>query len=62
MPVNWRLAAPEIEYIVDHGLAKFMMVDTPAFYVGSQNLYTSDLAEYGYIVDGADAAGLVAGA
>ena len=27
MPVNWRLAAPEIEYIVDHGLAKFMMVD-----------------------------------
>ena len=27
MPVNWRLAAPEIEYIVDHGRAKFMMVD-----------------------------------
>jgi acyl-CoA synthetase (AMP-forming)/AMP-acid ligase II len=27
MPVNWRLAAPEIEYIVDHGQAKFMMVD-----------------------------------
>ena len=27
MPVNWRLAAPEIEYIVDHGLAKFLMVD-----------------------------------
>ena len=24
-PVNWRLAAPEIEYIVDHGQAKFMM-------------------------------------
>ena len=27
MPVNWRLAAPEIEYIVDNGQAKFMMVD-----------------------------------
>ena len=27
MPVNWRLAAPEIEYIVDHGLARFMLVD-----------------------------------
>jgi fatty-acyl-CoA synthase len=27
MPVNWRLAAPEIEYIVDHGMAKFMVVD-----------------------------------
>ncbi len=27
MPVNWRLAAPEIEYIVDHGQARFMMVD-----------------------------------
>ena len=26
-PVNWRLAAPEIEYIVDHAGAKFMMVD-----------------------------------
>ena len=27
MPVNWRLAPPEIEYIVDHGQAKFMMAD-----------------------------------
>lgn len=27
MPVNWRLAAPEIEYIVDHGQARFLMVD-----------------------------------
>ncbi len=27
MPVNWRLAPPEVEYIVDHGQAKFMMVD-----------------------------------
>jgi acyl-CoA synthetase (AMP-forming)/AMP-acid ligase II len=27
MPVNWRLAAPEIAYIVDHGQAAFLMVD-----------------------------------
>lgn len=27
MPVNWRLAAPEIEYIVDHGQAKVLMTD-----------------------------------
>jgi fatty-acyl-CoA synthase len=27
MPVNWRLAGPEIEYIVNHGEAKFMMAD-----------------------------------
>jgi fatty-acyl-CoA synthase len=27
MPVNWRLAPPEIEYIVNNGRAKFMMVD-----------------------------------
>jgi len=27
MPVNWRLAASEIEYIVNHGQAKLLMVD-----------------------------------
>jgi fatty-acyl-CoA synthase len=27
MPVNWRLAPPEVRYIVDDGLAKFLMVD-----------------------------------
>ncbi len=27
MPVNWRLAPPEIEYIVDNGQAKLLMVD-----------------------------------
>jgi fatty-acyl-CoA synthase len=27
MPVNWRLAAPEIEYIVNNGQAKLMMAD-----------------------------------
>ena len=27
MPVNWRLAGPEIEYIIDNGQAKLLMVD-----------------------------------
>src|SRR6187455_2587913 len=27
MPVNWRLAPPEIDYIVDNGQAKLMMAD-----------------------------------
>ena len=33
--------------------SKFLMVDEKAFYIGSQNLYVSDLAEFGYIVDSA---------
>ena len=36
--------------------SKFLMIDTTAFYVGSQNLYSSDLAEFGYIVDSPEAA------
>jgi phosphatidylserine/phosphatidylglycerophosphate/cardiolipin synthase-like enzyme len=36
--------------------AKFLMIDTQAFYIGSQNLYVSDLAEFGFIVDSAAAA------
>jgi acyl-CoA synthetase (AMP-forming)/AMP-acid ligase II len=27
MPINWRLAAPEIEYVLNNGEAKFLMVD-----------------------------------
>jgi acyl-CoA synthetase (AMP-forming)/AMP-acid ligase II len=27
MPVNWRLAPPEIDYIVDNGQAKFLLLD-----------------------------------
>jgi long-chain acyl-CoA synthetase len=27
MPVNWRLAPPEIEYIVNHGAARLMLAD-----------------------------------
>ena len=36
--------------------SKFLMVDDQAFYVGSQNLYVSDLAEFGFIVDSPSAA------
>jgi phosphatidylserine/phosphatidylglycerophosphate/cardiolipin synthase-like enzyme len=35
--------------------AKVVIVDDQAFYVGSQNLYDADLAEYGVIVDDQDA-------
>jgi phosphatidylserine/phosphatidylglycerophosphate/cardiolipin synthase-like enzyme len=35
--------------------AKVVIVDEQAFYVGSQNLYEADLAEYGVIVDDAAA-------
>ena len=27
MPVNWRLAAPEVEFIVNNGKARFLLVD-----------------------------------
>lgn len=27
MPVNWRLAPPEVEYIIDHGQARLLIVD-----------------------------------
>jgi phosphatidylserine/phosphatidylglycerophosphate/cardiolipin synthase-like enzyme len=39
--------------------AKFVMADTHVFYVGSQNLYTADLAEFGYIVDSKRAASTI---
>ena len=32
--------------------AKVMIIDDRFFYVGSQNLYTTDLQEYGWIVEG----------
>jgi phosphatidylserine/phosphatidylglycerophosphate/cardiolipin synthase-like enzyme len=34
---------------------KLVLADDQAFYIGSQNLYPSNLSEYGYIVDGGDA-------
>ena len=36
--------------------SKFLMIDSKAFYIGSQNLYVSDLAEFGFIVDDASLA------
>jgi phosphatidylserine/phosphatidylglycerophosphate/cardiolipin synthase-like enzyme len=45
---------PDGKVFANH--AKFLMIDTQAFYVGSQNLYSSDLAEFGFIVDSAKAA------
>jgi phosphatidylserine/phosphatidylglycerophosphate/cardiolipin synthase-like enzyme len=36
--------------------AKAVMVDEAAFYIGSQNLYNSPLAEFGYIIDDVTAA------
>jgi phosphatidylserine/phosphatidylglycerophosphate/cardiolipin synthase-like enzyme len=34
--------------------AKIVIIDDKAFYAGSQNLYVSDLAEFGFIIDSAD--------
>ena len=34
--------------------AKFVVVDDEAFYIGSQNLYDANLAEYGLIIDDPD--------
>jgi phosphatidylserine/phosphatidylglycerophosphate/cardiolipin synthase-like enzyme len=36
--------------------SKLLMVDDQAFYIGSQNLYLADLAEFGFLVDDARAA------
>lgn len=36
--------------------AKSFFVDDRAFYIGSQNLYPADLAEFGYLIDDRDAA------
>jgi hypothetical protein len=36
--------------------AKFWMVDDRLFYIGSENLYPTDLQEFGYVVDNAKAA------
>ncbi len=41
--------------------AKFLMVDAKPFYVGSENLHVSDLAELGYVVDSEKAAKIAQG-
>ncbi len=45
MPVNWRLAPPEIEYIVDNGQAKLMMADA-AFVAAAGKLRTFVTEEF----------------
>jgi acyl-CoA synthetase (AMP-forming)/AMP-acid ligase II len=42
MPVNWRLAAPEIAYIVKDGGARFMMADRAFAAVAPTQLVTED--------------------
>ncbi len=46
MPVNWRLAPPEIEYIVDNGQAKLMMADS-AFVAAAGKIKTFATEEIG---------------
>ena len=43
---------PDGGYISNH--SKFMIADEQAFYLGSQNWYPADLAEFGLIVDDAE--------
>jgi hypothetical protein len=50
LDVSW----PKDQPIGTH--AKFWMVDERAFYIGSENLYPTDLQEFGYIVEDASAA------
>jgi len=45
MPVNWRLAAPEIEYILNNGQAKLMMADA-AFVSASGKVRTFVTEEF----------------
>jgi acyl-CoA synthetase (AMP-forming)/AMP-acid ligase II len=44
MPVNWRLAPPEIDYIVKDGRAKFMMSDQAFAAAARPNVLTEELA------------------
>jgi acyl-CoA synthetase (AMP-forming)/AMP-acid ligase II len=44
MPVNWRLAPPEIDYIVKDGRAKFMMADKAFAGAAETSLVTEDFA------------------
>src|SRR6185436_2288288 len=44
MPVNWRLAPPEIDYIVDNGQAKLMMADAAFPYSKIRTFVTEQFA------------------
>ena len=46
MPVNWRLAPSEIEFIVHHGCARFLMVDAEFLPVAG-DLFKTATFEYG---------------
>jgi phosphatidylserine/phosphatidylglycerophosphate/cardiolipin synthase-like enzyme len=50
-------AWPDGHPIGDHG--KFWMVDDHVFYIGSDNMYPSDLQEFGYVIDDRAAADTV---
>ena len=46
MPVNWRLAPPEIDYIVDNGKAKLMMADAAFPYGKIQTFKTEEFSSW----------------
>ena len=46
MPVNWRLAPPEIDYIVDNGKAKLMMADAAFPYGKIQTFKTEEFPSW----------------
>jgi fatty-acyl-CoA synthase len=46
MPVNWRLAPPEIDYIVENGQAKLMMADAAFPYVKINSFVTEEFSSW----------------
>ena len=46
MPVNWRLAPPEIDYIVENGQAKLMMADAVFPYGKIRTFVTEEFASW----------------
>ncbi len=46
MPVNWRLAPPEIDYIVENGRARLMMADAAFPYAGVRNFVTEEFPSW----------------
>jgi len=46
MPVNWRLAPPEIDYIVDDGKAKLMMADAAFPYTKIKSFKTEEFSSW----------------
>jgi fatty-acyl-CoA synthase len=46
MPVNWRLAPPEIDYIVDNGQARLMMADAAFPYAKIKSVVTEEFPSW----------------